>query len=118
MGLDMYIINDRKKEVFYWRKTPSVHEWFRQLSIKKEIIDEDSTFNQIQVPITLQDIKDFEKDLLNKNMDYEVTGFFFGSDSDMDDEEFEFYMKENTESIRLMKKALKKGRKIHYTSWW
>lgn len=118
MGLDMYIENN-EEVVFQWRKTPSVHEWFRQLGLKKEIINCDEfSFNQVEVPITMKDIKKFKKDLLNKNMNYDVEGFFFRSDSDMTDEEFSYYMEENMKSIFRMKQQIRKGKKIYYSSWW
>lgn len=119
MGLDMYIVNDDREVVFYWRKTPSIHEWFRQVGIKKGLKEcDEMSFNQVEVPITMKDIKNFKKDLLNKNMNYEVQGFFFGSDSDMDEEEYSYYMEENMKSILRMKEQISRGKKIYYTSWW
>ena len=119
MGLDMSVINENDEGIFFWRKFPSVHEWFRQLGIKKGIENCGRMFfNGVEVPITIQDIKKFKKDLLNKNMNYDVEGFFFGSDSDMTEEEYSYYMEENMKSIKLMKQELQKGKKIYYTSWW
>ncbi|MDD5400816.1 MAG: hypothetical protein PHQ93_06500 [Sulfurimonas sp.] len=118
MGLDMYIVRD-EEVVFSWRKTPSVHEWFRQLGVKKSIEDcDDDSFNGVKVPITMKDIKQFRKDLLNKNMNYKVQGFFFGDDSNMDKEEYSYYMEQNLKSIEVMKQELKNGKKIYYSSWW
>ena len=119
MGLDMYIENNNEEVVFQWRKFPSVHEWFRELGFKKGIKNcEEWEFNGVNVPITMKDIKKFKKDLLNKNMNYDVEGFFFGSDSDMSEEDFSYYMEENMKSIKTMKQELKNGKKIYYTSWW
>jgi len=119
MGLDMYVINENDEGIFSWRKFPSVHEWFRQLGLKKGIKNcEEWEFNGVNVPITMKDIKKFKKDLLNKNMNYDVEGFFFGSDSDMSEEDFSYYMEENMKSIKTMKQELRNGKKIYYTSWW
>ncbi|MDA7817058.1 hypothetical protein N9A28_02590 [Sulfurimonas sp.] len=119
MGLDMYIENSSEELVFSWRKFPSVHEWYRELGLKKGIDGCDELgFNGVQVPITMKDVKKFKKDLLNKNMNYDVKGFFFGSDSNMDKEQFSYYMEENMKSIKVMKEELNKGKKIYYSSWW
>ena len=121
MGLDSTI---RTKgdfdEIAYWRKVPSVHEWFRQLGIKKGIdgCEDADDFNGINVPITKEDISDLINDLCAKNMNYDVEGFFFGSDSEMDDLQFAYYMKYNFEQIYKILEAFDDGDELYYTSWW
>ena len=120
MGLDMMIRDTEGNDVAYWRKVPSVHEWFRQLGIKKGIdkCEDPEHFNGIEVPIVKEDISDLINDLCAKNMDYEVKGFFFGSDKEMDDLHFAYYMRDNFDQIENMLIALKKGKDLYYTSWW
>jgi hypothetical protein len=124
MGLDMtvFVKNDTKKiePIAYWRKTPSVHEWFRQLGISKGIQDckDPENFNGIKVPITEKDMTQLIDDLCNKNMDYTISGFFFGSDEELDDLNFSYYMAHNFEQITKILLELKKGSELYYTSSW
>ena len=125
MGLDMmfYKKNERENEdrdVAFWRKMPSIHEWFRQLGIKKGIdgCKDPDEFNGIEVPITKEDITNLTNDLCTKNINYDVEGFFFGSDSEMNDVQFARYMEYNFEQIVSILEELDDGKELYYTSWW
>jgi hypothetical protein len=120
-GKDPEIENkDKSYELTYWRKRPSVHEWFRELGVRKGIegCDNPDEFNGVKVPIEECDVKDFVNDIINKNMNYDVEGFFFGSDAELDDDEYEEYLKENLEAAALMLGALTRGHSLYYDSWW
>jgi hypothetical protein len=97
-----------------------VHEWFRQLGIKKGIngCENPDTFSGVAVPIKEEDITQLINDLCDKNMAYTTEGFFFGSDSEMNDLEFSYYMYKNFENIANMLEELEKGNSIYYDSSW
>jgi hypothetical protein len=72
-------------------------------------------FNCEPVELTLSDIEQLEAHIENKSLP-ETGGFFFGSDSY---EEYEEYYKEDDlQFIEDALEALKEGKKIFYSSWW
>ena len=136
MGLDMFIFRKNKKEeedteVAYWRKEPSIHMWFNELADNKNIKYE--SFNCVKVPVTQGDItnliKDIQSDINNveKNdydnfvLNYEASGFFWGSNS-IDKTNIQQYFEWANEQVDILGKLLDYMKKnkgsYYYDSWW
>jgi tetratricopeptide (TPR) repeat protein len=95
MGLDMYVqsVNAdtcrenviesdfpvEAEELFYWRKHPNLHGWFRDLFYRKGG-HRDCDFNGEFVRIVLQDLIELENIIKNKKLP-NTDGFFFGKNT-------------------------------------
>ena len=124
MGLDHWIERklphrDQKEELISWRKEPAIHDWFERLAVEKGI--EFESFNCVPVRIKKKDIKQLIKDIINDNLDYGRSGFFFGSSIMEPDELAEWKQDRITELSELLQ-TMKDGKdfayKYYYNSWW
>jgi hypothetical protein len=104
-------------EVFYWRKHPDLHGWFKTLwqdnggKPKSDYFGDD--FNGDDwVRIDEIYLDDLEEDM-NVNMLPHTRGFFFGQSYHDDDER-----KNDLKFIKKARALLKKGWKLYYTSSW
>lgn len=115
MGLDMWIFKGKHnpEEILYWRKEPAIHDWFEQLAILKGI--QFDSFNCIKVPLTKQNILDLINAISEGNLNFQRQGFFFGSNSDDNNDEWKQYQIDQLNSILP---HFKDRRKIYYDSWW
>jgi len=131
MGLDQYAYKrdadedeDGNITIAEWRKHNRLQGWMEDLwedkgrpNWEKEDEQEGSfgAFNGVLVELTLSDIEQFEAHVTNKTLP-ETGGFFFGSDSY---EEYEEYHKEtDLQFIKDARKALGDGKKVSYDSSW
>jgi hypothetical protein len=133
MGLDMYVYRTKveipdvgfeypenvetdfkNSEVFYWRKHPNLHGWFKQLweskGGKPTSDDWSADFNGDNVKIALADLDKLEADLYNLP---DTKGFFFGS-SYGDDRE----VADDRKFIVVARQAINDGYNIFYSSSW
>ena len=143
MGLDMYAYavvqggqNDGEEQsLAEWRKHNRLHGWMEDLWEDKgrpfqgDLDDLDGTFgsefNCVPVELTLEDLDQLEADI-NEKVLPETGGFFFGDDSFewTDDDgnklpEGDYYYKEtDLQFIEDARKAISKGKKVFYNSWW
>jgi len=117
MGLDMtaYAIDptaDKTQEptkLAEWRKHPNLHGFMEQLYREKGGTEEQ--FNCVDVELTEADLnKLFEAVCLGRLPD--TTGFFYGDDAD------DFYKQNDKFFVADALKAIAKGMKVYYTSWW
>lgn len=117
------------EQFFYWRKHPQVQAFFERLYLTKGGTQE---FNTVNVQVTLQDIIQFEKDLLDSKLPH-TEGFFFGDpvyvskaelqvmDSEERkhaEEEMAEQMQEDLSFIDMAKRLLNDGKTVYYSSWW
>lgn len=124
MGLDHWIERklphrDQKEELISWRKEPAIHDWFERLAVEKGI--EFESFNCVPVRIKKKHIKQLIEDIINDNLDYGRSGFFFGSSIMEPDELAEWKQDRITELSELLQ-TMKDGKdfayKYYYNSWW
>lgn len=121
MGLDMYAYSTKNKinginfdspedavEIKYWRKFNNLHGWMQKLYMKK---GGDEYFNCVNLHLTIKDIEDLEKDA--KELE-PISGFFFGSQSEMEPED----VKNVLEFCKECRFLMEDGLSIYYTSWW
>jgi len=117
MGLDMtaYAIDptaDKTQEptkLAEWRKHPNLHGWMEKLYRAKGGTEE--SFNCVEVELTEKDLDDLFKDVIFNRLP-DTTGFFYGGDAD------DFYKQNDKFFVQDAKKALAKGMKVFYSSWW
>ena len=139
MGLDMsaYAIDENGEEehLAEWRKHNRLHGWMEELWRDKgrpydgDLDDLDSSgmgaFNCVPVELTLEDLDQLEIDI-NAKVLPETGGFFFGDDSfDWEDgdgnkpKDGDYYYKDiDLQFIEDARKAIQKGKKVYYNSWW
>lgn len=138
MGLDMYAYsvdeNGEEESLADWRKHNRLHGFMEDLWESKgrpfdgNLDDHEGAmgdFNCIPIEIEAGDLEDLFECITNKTMP-ETDGFFFGDDSfDWEDDdgnkfkEGDYYYKEkDLNFIRDAIKAIQKGKKIYYNSWW
>ena len=112
MGLDQYarsIDNSGQEvELAYWRKHPNLQGFMENLYVEK---GGQETFNCESVDITHEDLDNLEAAVTSKKLPT-TQGFFFGGDSD------EYYKDADLQFIHDARKALDKGLKVEYSSWW
>lgn len=99
-------------EIFYWRKHPSLQGWMTGLYLKKGGKEIQWGSMTGSVLLTRADLLRLRKDISSGNLPH-TEGFFFGVDSN-DDEERNI----DLAFVRAALKELKKGKKILYTCWW
>ena len=135
MGLDMYAYskdeNGEETNLADWRKHNRLHGWMEQLWEDKgrpydgDLDDFDGNFNCVALELTLTDLEQLEAEIANKTLPASQ-GFFWGSDSfEWEEEEGkpyddnDYYYKENDlQFIEDARKAIQKGEKVFYNSWW
>ena len=128
MGLDMYAFRVAKQyatgdfeiaktnedvqheEIMYWRKHHDLHGWMERLYRVKG--GDKPSFNCVPVRLTMEDLNNLERDILDNKLP-ETQGFFFGTNPP--DEES---MKQDMEFIGKAKIAIAQGDEIYYDSWW
>lgn len=137
MGLDMYIYKGYRDEIelnednliiegsyeqksgefFYWRKHPAIHDWMNNLYYDRGGTD---TFNGIDLYLDKNDLKKLKKDLVKRNLNYEASGFFFGSSPNPNSQEFIRQLKKDLEFIFKALKEIKDDERVIfiYTSSW
>ena len=112
MGLDQYakIHKDghAELEIAYWRKHPNLQGWMEDLWREKGGKGE---FNCVDVELTLEDLRQLEASIEGEDLP-ETTGFFFGNNSD------DYYREEDLAFIAAASKAIERGWRVIYTSWW
>ena len=143
MGLDMYAYavvqggerDGEEESLADWRKHNRLHGWMEDLWEDKgrpyegDLDDAEngfgSSFNCVPVELTLEDLDKLEADI-NEKVLPETGGFFFGNDSFgwTDDDgnklpEGDYYYKQtDLQFIEDARKAINKGKKVYYNSWW
>ena len=126
MGLDQYAYAaakaeswDNSKELAYWRKHPNLHGWMEARWIEKlsaqGITPEDSpwgsSFNGIELELTLEDLEDLEHDIREGQLP-STQGFFFGNNSD------DHYRQQDIDFIYQARADILCGLKVFYNSSW
>jgi len=118
MGLDQYAAvrldtkdeegNWETEELAYWRKHPHLQGFMENLYIEKGGTEE---FNCVDVELTLEDIDNLERAIMEGALP-ETGGFFFGEDSD------DYYTEQDLEFVSNARKVLADGQTVVYSSWW
>lgn len=115
-----YDDNAYRQEDFYWRKHNRLEGFMAELYYSKgnPPTDEEgwSTFNCTPLELTADDIEKLAEAIENKNLP-ETQGFFFGSDSYSEYEEWG-YKEKDLEFIEAARKAIKNGKRVWYVSSW
>jgi|TARA_B110001454_G_scaffold31561_1_gene30862 hypothetical protein len=129
MGLDQYAYrrlpdedSDMNVAIVDWRKHNRLQGWMEQLwedkgrpNFKEADSQAMGDFNCVEVEVTLSDLEQLEAHVENKSLP-ETGGFFFGSDSY---EEYEEYHKEtDLQFISEGREAIADGQEVYYSSWW
>lgn len=117
MGLDMYAYSRNKQnnedtEIAYWRKHNRLQGYMENLWVSR---GNTKDFNCEDLELSEQDINDLEIIINNKELP-ETEGFFFGTDSYEDYDNF--YKQKDLDFIEIAKEELNKGNKIIYSCWW
>lgn len=121
MGLDQYAFTtsqdildvdfdspEDSAELFYWRKHPNLQGWMEKLYREKG--GEDTEFNCSVVQLTEEDLDELAIAVASCELP-ETEGFFFGKSYPEDKER-------DTEFLDKAYAALKRGKKVYYSSWW
>lgn len=101
--------DNKKVNLYYWRKHHDLHGWMHNLWIKK---GGEGEFNCKMVELTSKDLTRLARSVKAGGLP-RTTGFFFGR-----------YppgiksAKEDLEFIKRARSAIKKGLKVYYDSWW
>lgn len=126
MGLDQYAYAAAKaeswnnsKELAYWRKHPNLHGWMEARWIEKlaaqGIKPEDSpwgsSFNGVELELTIEDLEALERDIREQKLPA-TQGFFFGNNSD------DHYFEQDIAFIYEAKADILCGLKVFYNSSW
>lgn len=126
MGLDQYAYAaakaeswDNSRELAYWRKHPNLHgwmeaRWIEKLSaqgIKPEDSQWGSTFNGVELELTLEDLEALERDVREGRLP-STQGFFFGNNSD------DHYRQQDIDFIYQARADILCGLKVFYNSSW
>lgn len=120
---DTILVNNsisNRHELMYWRKHPNLQGWMERLYIRKmeeqgTPVDKDFEFNCIDLYLTLEDLDELEKDLMNNKLNgggEDTTGFFFGERCD------EHYKNADLLFCKAGREVLKAGWPLIYYSWW
>lgn len=100
---------DDSEEIYYHRKTPALQDYMTDLYLEKG--GENEAFNCRNLRITLEDLEQLEHEVINKNLNEDAGGFFWGKHLEED-------YKEIQEAINAAKKALNEGYFVYYTAWY
>ena len=129
MGLDQFAYrrlpdedSDGNITISEWRRHNRLQGWMEQLwedkgrpNFKEADSQAMGDFNCVEVEVTLSDLEQLEAHVENKSLP-ETGGFFFGSDSY---EEYEEYHKEtDLQFISEGREAIADGQEVYYSSWW
>lgn len=137
MGLDQYAYakdeNGETEHLAEWRKHNRLQGYMEKLwedkgrpfDGEKDEGNPMGDFNCVPVELTLTDLEQLEAVIVEKDMP-ETGGFFFGSDSyswEQDDgtpykDGNYFYKETDLQFISDAYKAMAKGNKVFYSSWW
>lgn len=107
------------EEIQYWRKNRFIHNWIEENVFLPKAEDESDfsisgDFNNIYVRLNEFDLEQLREDILsNKIKDYNIQGFFFGS------QDYNNRMKK--EDLKFVENSLKEineGYTIYYYSSW
>ena len=104
----------KPRELAYWRKHPNLHGWMEQLWERKGrpgTINNDPTFNGIELELTYEDLEMLELDLIAGTLP-DTTGFFFGQNAN------NLYQSQDLEFIRNARAELFMGLRVFYNSSW
>lgn len=109
----------KPREIAYWRKHPNLQGWMENLWFEKLAAQGltpsesayGSTFNNVQLELTWEDLDRLEQDVESNNLP-KTTGFFFGEDSS------DYYKEQDLEFIRKARSDLFLGLKVFYNSIW
>lgn len=98
-----------------WRKHPNLEGWMADLYFQRGGKGEESayvgqSFNCCTVALTLEDLDNLEREVINESLP-ETSGFFFG-ESLPEDKELDL------EFIKVAREAIHQGKCVYYTSWW
>jgi len=96
------------ESLYYWRKHPNLHGWMEALYRAKGGGCDD--FNLAPVRIDEADLDALEEAVIGNGLPF-TTGFFFG-------ESLPEWKADDLAFIRKARAAIKKGKKVFYTSWW
>lgn len=106
-----------REEIQYWRKNRFIHNWIEEnvyFPKAKEVLDKIKEFDTVYVKLNEFDLEQLKQDILSdKIKDYNMQGFFFGSQ-----DYNEVMKKEDLKFVENALKAIKEGYEIYYYSWW
>tara|TARA_B100001250_G_scaffold414622_2_gene454797 strand:+ start:705 stop:1121 length:417 start_codon:yes stop_codon:yes gene_type:complete len=114
-----------KTEIADWRKHNRLHGWMEELYYKKSSNPKE-VFNCDDLFLHEEDLDELEKTLKNQELPT-TEGFFFGTDSYIDDldedgEVVYSYVRDelpnDLQFIKDARKALKDGYDVVYSCWW
>ena len=114
MGLDQYASVKvgygelEPEELAYWRKHPNLQGFMESLYFEKGGTGE---FNCVDVELTLEDIDNLERAVMEGGLPH-TAGFFFGDGAD------DYYTEQDLEFCANARKALHNGETVVYSSWW
>jgi len=97
-------------ELAYWRKFNALHSWMEQLWEQKGGIGD---FNCKSLPLDVDDLDALQKVCEDKGL-VPVTGFFFGSQEPVTDEEYAYVLA----TIVTARNHIEHGYTVYYDPWW
>lgn len=106
----IYFDGTEPTELAYWRKFNALHRWMDKLYTSK---GGTNVFNCIALPLTTQDLQALEETCKAKTL-VPVTGFFFGSQEPVTDEEYQNVLN----VIEEAHEYIQQGYTVYYDSWW
>ena len=99
-----YICNDESNELAYWRKHWKLHNWFKDLYLKKG--GKDSSFNLVPIRVTADDLNKLKQDFKeDKSLHYSD---YMQYDYKYTDDEF----------IKNALDAIENGYEVFFESWY
>lgn len=133
MGLDMYMFSTPKENVSefnentpsitvkntdfvqkfdYWRKFNAFHGWVKDYYFK---LGGEEEFNCVKVPVTERFLKELEEAVKERSLK-PTTGFFFGSQDELEDGDYELLEKLVIKCRSFLAKSPENI--LYYYSWW
>ena len=120
MGLDQYAVarqpdapESKGMELACWRKHNRLQGWMEKLWMEKTG-NTAEPFNCESVQLTPEDLDNLEKAINDMDLP-ETEGFFFGTDSY---EDYEEYLRDDLAFIEKAREAINDGYEVSYSSWW
>lgn len=115
MGLDQSLLLVKTEELHYWRKHPAIHDWFEKEWRK---LGGEGDFNCVPLRLNAQMVVRLLEDIKNNNLNYEASGFFFGSSARPDGLGFNEQKKADIEIFEKVLALIQDGNHVEYDSWW
>lgn len=97
-------------EIAYWRKFNALHNWMQSLYTSR---GGTGTFNCVAIELSLDDLAALKEACDSKSL-VPVTGFCFGSQEPVDDDDYDSVR----EFITNAENYIRDGFVVYYDSWW